>query len=176
MPGSQVQLQVYDDMPHVLTVFTFAKAVRTSVINRPNIFLTYAHLPLQAAYAYRAIAQFAQHATTHSAEDLFVHPFPDSKGSEHQAHVNNNEGEHGRGLCCIGSTGWRNSSSRSKHAKPTAEEGPGRESSVAESRSNSEQTAVGPVAISAAEVEPESQDGEVTSVRNKGGDVEVSLL
>ncbi|KAI0637973.1 alpha/beta-hydrolase [Trametes polyzona] len=53
---TKVHLQVFDDMCHVLTVFTFTEP---------------------AKYAYRSIAQFVKHVTSHSAEHLARNPFPE---------------------------------------------------------------------------------------------------
>ncbi|KAI0700770.1 alpha/beta-hydrolase [Cytidiella melzeri] len=55
-PTKVVHLQVYDGMCHVLTVFTFTPA---------------------AKYAYRSIAEFVKHVTSHSAEHLERNPFPE---------------------------------------------------------------------------------------------------
>ncbi|KAI0824710.1 alpha/beta-hydrolase [Trametes gibbosa] len=53
---TKVHLQVFDDMCHVLTVFTFTEP---------------------AKYAYRSIAQFVKHVTDSSEEHLLRNPFPD---------------------------------------------------------------------------------------------------
>ncbi|OSC99002.1 alpha/beta-hydrolase [Trametes coccinea BRFM310] len=53
---TKVHLQVFDDMCHVLTVFTFTEC---------------------AQYAYRAIAQFAKHVIDNSSEHLSRNPFPE---------------------------------------------------------------------------------------------------
>ncbi|GBE80022.1 alpha/beta-hydrolase [Sparassis crispa] len=53
---TKVHLQVFDGMCHVLTVFTFTKS---------------------AKYAYRSIAEFAKHVTSHSEEHLDRNPFPE---------------------------------------------------------------------------------------------------
>ncbi|KAI9066431.1 alpha/beta-hydrolase [Trametes sanguinea] len=53
---TKVHLQVFDDMCHVLTVFTFTDC---------------------AKYAYRAIAQFAKHVIDNSSEHLSRNPFPE---------------------------------------------------------------------------------------------------
>ncbi|KAI0089132.1 alpha/beta-hydrolase [Irpex rosettiformis] len=53
---TKVHLQVFDGMCHVLTVFTFTEA---------------------AKYAYRSIAEFVKHVTSHSAEHLVRNPFPE---------------------------------------------------------------------------------------------------
>ncbi|KAJ7639044.1 Alpha/Beta hydrolase protein [Roridomyces roridus] len=53
---TNVKLQVFDDMCHVFTVFTFIES---------------------AAYAYRSIGSFIQHVTEHDAEYLAQHPFPE---------------------------------------------------------------------------------------------------
>ncbi|KAH9894438.1 alpha/beta-hydrolase [Cubamyces lactineus] len=53
---TKVHLQVFDDMCHVLTVFTFTDC---------------------AKYAYRSIAQFVKHVTDNSSEHLLRNPFPE---------------------------------------------------------------------------------------------------
>ncbi|CDO68138.1 hypothetical protein BN946_scf185003.g10 [Trametes cinnabarina] len=53
---TKVHLQVFDDMCHVLTVFTFTNS---------------------AKYAYRAIAQFTKHVIDNSSEHLSRNPFPE---------------------------------------------------------------------------------------------------
>ncbi|KAH8106038.1 alpha/beta-hydrolase [Cristinia sonorae] len=53
---TKVHLQVYDDMCHVLTVFTFIDS---------------------AKYAYRSITEFVKHVTTHSEEHVDRNPFPE---------------------------------------------------------------------------------------------------
>ncbi|KAJ6598872.1 Alpha/Beta hydrolase protein [Mycena vulgaris] len=53
---TKVHLQVFDDMVHVLTVFTFTES---------------------AKHAYRSIAQFVQHVTDHDEDYLAQHPFPE---------------------------------------------------------------------------------------------------
>ncbi|EIN10888.1 alpha/beta-hydrolase [Punctularia strigosozonata HHB-11173 SS5] len=53
---TKVHLQVYDGMCHVLTVFTFTDS---------------------AKYAYRSIAQFVRHVTSHSSDHLAKNPFPE---------------------------------------------------------------------------------------------------
>ncbi|CAA7260033.1 unnamed protein product [Cyclocybe aegerita] len=52
---TKVHLQVFDGMCHVLTVFMFTKSAR---------------------YAYRSIADFITHITSHDDEHLERHPFP----------------------------------------------------------------------------------------------------
>ncbi|ETW83742.1 Esterase/Lipase [Heterobasidion irregulare TC 32-1] len=53
---TKVHLQVYDGMPHVLTVFIFTDCAR---------------------YAYQSIAKFIKHVTCHSSEHLARNPFPE---------------------------------------------------------------------------------------------------
>ncbi|KAJ7781052.1 Alpha/Beta hydrolase protein [Mycena metata] len=53
---TKVHLQVFDDMCHVLTVFTFTES---------------------AKHAYRSIAAFVKHVTDHDEEELAQHPFPE---------------------------------------------------------------------------------------------------
>ncbi|KAI0787047.1 hypothetical protein BC629DRAFT_1593579 [Irpex lacteus] len=53
---TKVHLQVFDGMCHVLTVFTFTAA---------------------AKYAFRSIAEFTKHVTSHSPEHLERNPFPE---------------------------------------------------------------------------------------------------
>ncbi|EKM59247.1 uncharacterized protein PHACADRAFT_87660 [Phanerochaete carnosa HHB-10118-sp] len=53
---TRVHLQVFDGMCHVLTVFTFTDS---------------------AKYAYRSIAEFVKHVTTHDAAHLERNPFPE---------------------------------------------------------------------------------------------------
>ncbi|KAJ3518062.1 hypothetical protein NLJ89_g103 [Agrocybe chaxingu] len=53
---TKVHLQVFDGMCHVLTVFMFTKS---------------------AKYAYRSIADFIAHVTSHDEEHLERHPFPE---------------------------------------------------------------------------------------------------
>ncbi|KII94934.1 hypothetical protein PLICRDRAFT_33764 [Plicaturopsis crispa FD-325 SS-3] len=53
---TKVHLQVFDDMCHVLTVFMFTNS---------------------AKYAYRSIAEFIKHVTSHSEEHLGRNPFPE---------------------------------------------------------------------------------------------------
>ncbi|GJE84268.1 alpha/beta-hydrolase [Phanerochaete sordida] len=53
---TRVHLQVFDGMCHVLTVFTFTDS---------------------AKYAYRSIAEFVKHVTTHDAAHLEQNPFPE---------------------------------------------------------------------------------------------------
>ncbi|KAF9464372.1 hypothetical protein BDZ94DRAFT_1256294 [Collybia nuda] len=53
---TKVHLQVFDDMCHVLTVFSFTRS---------------------AKYAYRSIAEFVKHVTRHDPEHLKHNPFPE---------------------------------------------------------------------------------------------------
>ncbi|KAI0677037.1 alpha/beta-hydrolase [Trametes maxima] len=53
---TKVHLQVFDDMCHVLTVFTFTES---------------------AKYAYRSIAEFVKHITDSSNEHILRNPFPE---------------------------------------------------------------------------------------------------
>ncbi|KAJ7178959.1 Alpha/Beta hydrolase protein [Mycena filopes] len=55
---TKVHLQVFDDMCHVLTVFTFTES---------------------AKHAYRSIAAFVKHVTDNNANELAQHPFPELK-------------------------------------------------------------------------------------------------
>ncbi|KAI0065802.1 alpha/beta-hydrolase [Artomyces pyxidatus] len=63
---TKVHLQVFDGMPHVLTVFSFTES---------------------AKYAYRSIAQFVRHVTIHSTDHLERNPFPELHRPECQIHV-----------------------------------------------------------------------------------------
>ncbi|KAI0321985.1 hypothetical protein OF83DRAFT_1168008 [Amylostereum chailletii] len=63
---TNVHLQVYDGMPHVLTVFSFTES---------------------ANYVYRSIAQFARHVTMHGKDHLASSPFPDVRRQECQIHA-----------------------------------------------------------------------------------------
>ncbi|KAI0066158.1 alpha/beta-hydrolase [Artomyces pyxidatus] len=62
---TKVHLQVYDGMPHVLTVFGFTDC---------------------ATHAYRAIAQFVRHVTIHPPEYVERNPFPEAHRHECQIH------------------------------------------------------------------------------------------
>ncbi|KAJ7683981.1 hypothetical protein B0H17DRAFT_1169866 [Mycena rosella] len=77
LPRPQVHLQVFDDMCHVLTVFTFTESVR------PPVFI-YAMLKIvrQAKHAYRSIADFVQHVTDHDEDFLARNPFPEPRRPE----------------------------------------------------------------------------------------------
>lgn len=61
---TEVHLQVFDDMCHVLTVFTFTES---------------------AKHAYRSIAEFVKHVTDHDEDYLAQHPFPQSSDPEREA-------------------------------------------------------------------------------------------
>ncbi|KAI0265849.1 hypothetical protein BC834DRAFT_876659 [Gloeopeniophorella convolvens] len=63
---TKVHLQVYDGMPHVLTVFSFTDS---------------------AKYAYRSIAQFVRHVTLHSADHIARNPFPELHRPECEIHM-----------------------------------------------------------------------------------------
>ncbi|KAA1466694.1 alpha/beta-hydrolase [Dentipellis sp. KUC8613] len=67
---TKVHLQVYDDMPHVLTVFTFTDS---------------------AKYAYRSIAQFVKHVTMHSPDHIARNPFPELHRPECEIHADEEE-------------------------------------------------------------------------------------
>ncbi|TFY78435.1 hypothetical protein EWM64_g5576 [Hericium alpestre] len=58
--------KVFDEMPHVLTVFSFTDS---------------------AKYAYRSIAQFVRHVTMHSPEHLSRNPFPELHRPECEIHL-----------------------------------------------------------------------------------------
>jgi hypothetical protein len=72
---TNVHLQVYDGMPHVLTVFGYTESVWLTITAVSRISLTLS-LPLQAGCAYRSIAQFVKHVTKHTAY-LGNFPFPE---------------------------------------------------------------------------------------------------
>ncbi|KAI0045124.1 alpha/beta-hydrolase [Auriscalpium vulgare] len=65
---TKVHLQIYDGMPHVLTVFTFTDS---------------------AKYAYRSIAQFVRHVTTHPQDHIALNPFPELHRPECKVHIDN---------------------------------------------------------------------------------------
>ncbi|KAI0356462.1 alpha/beta-hydrolase [Trametes cingulata] len=71
---TKVHLQVFDDMCHVLTVFTFTDC---------------------AKYAYRAIAQFVKHVTDSSDEHLLRNPFPELHRPPSE--ISDSESEHDGG-------------------------------------------------------------------------------
>ena len=71
---TNVHLQVYDGMPHVLTVFGYTDSVCLILPFASRVLLTFT-LPLQAGHAYRSIAQFVKHVTHHTAY-LGNFPFP----------------------------------------------------------------------------------------------------
>ncbi|KAI0368056.1 alpha/beta-hydrolase [Pilatotrama ljubarskyi] len=71
---TKVHLQVFDDMCHVLTVFTFTDC---------------------AKYAYRAIAQFVKHVTDSSDEHLLRNPFPELHRPPSE--ISDSESEHEAG-------------------------------------------------------------------------------
>ncbi|KAI0031668.1 hypothetical protein K488DRAFT_51609 [Vararia minispora EC-137] len=81
---TKVHLQVFDDMPHVPTVFTFIES---------------------AKYAYRSIAQFILHVTSHSPEYVARNPFPEPHRPEFLAHTvqkplrNQDDAVRGEGCC-----------------------------------------------------------------------------
>ena len=62
-------------MCHVLTVFTFTESVSAATISKSICFIL-RHI-CQATYAYRSIAEFVKHVTSHSAEHLERNPFPE---------------------------------------------------------------------------------------------------
>ena len=61
-------------MCHVLTVFTFTDSVCPPFVKNRHVML---NMFWQAKYAYRSIAEFIKHVTTHSAEHLDANPFPE---------------------------------------------------------------------------------------------------
>ncbi|KDR83943.1 hypothetical protein GALMADRAFT_686758 [Galerina marginata CBS 339.88] len=61
---TNVHLQVFDGMCHVLTVFTFTKS---------------------AKYAYWSVAEFIRHVSKHDEEHLRLHPFPERSQSQKAA-------------------------------------------------------------------------------------------
>ncbi|KAJ7498735.1 Alpha/Beta hydrolase protein [Mycena latifolia] len=63
---TKVHLQVFDDMCHVLTVFTFTES---------------------AKHAYRSIAEFVKHVTDHDEDYLAQHPFPEPHRSDSAANT-----------------------------------------------------------------------------------------
>lgn len=119
--AAQVHLQVYDDMPHVLTVFTFTKAVSMRAAVNLRAVTQFA----QARYAYRGIAQFARHVTTHPAEYLRENPFPEYHRPECRVHFDGklfpDDDEHGQrwGLCCTGTCRRRTSNPRNSARRDT---------------------------------------------------------
>lgn len=67
-------------MCHVLTVFTFTDSVRAACIHASDSACPQpapSHVFPQAKYAYRSIAEFIKHVTSHSAEHLDKNPFPE---------------------------------------------------------------------------------------------------
>lgn len=69
---TNVHLQVYDGMPHVLTIFGYTESV---CLVRPLVFWISVTL-FQAGYAYRSISQFVKHVTKNTAY-LGNFPFPE---------------------------------------------------------------------------------------------------
>ncbi|KAI0772028.1 alpha/beta-hydrolase [Trametes elegans] len=69
---TKVHLQVFDDMCHVLTVFTFTES---------------------AKYAYRSIAQFVKHVTDNSEAHLRRNPFPELHRPPSEISESESEGE-----------------------------------------------------------------------------------
>jgi hypothetical protein len=89
---TNVHLQVFDGMPHVLTVFGYTESVCLALLLVPWASLMFS-LSLQARYAYRSIAQFVEHVTQNTTY-LGNFPFPElykEIGLEESVHDSDSE-------------------------------------------------------------------------------------